>query len=223
MDIEVSWQKALQDEWGKSYIKKLFHYIDEERKCFRVYPTAPDVFQAFYQTPYDKVRVIIVGQDPYHQPKQAHGLSFSVPLGIKKPPSLRNIFKELEADLGVKTSICGSLSKWASRGVFLLNSILTVREGLPCSHAGYGWECFTDNVIKVLASRTAPLVFVLWGNAAKEKVGKFLSGSHPHLVLTAPHPSPLSAHRGFLGSKPFSKINQFLISCGQEPINWTIE
>jgi len=223
MDMEPSWKKALKNEWEKPYIKELFDFIAEERKYFKVYPAVSDVLQAFWKTPYAKVRVVIVGQDPYHGAGQAHGLSFSVPPGIKKPPSLVNIFKELEADLGIKPSLSGSLSSWSSRGVFLLNSVLTVRDSEPFSHKGRGWECFTDSVIKVLAQKRDPLVFTLWGNSAREKVGSILEKDHPHLVLTSAHPSPLSAHRGFLGSKPFSKINRFLINCGQEPIDWSSE
>lgn len=220
--LEPSWKKVLENELKEPYVKELSRFVTEERKNHTVYPSSEDVFTAFWQTPYDKVKVVIVGQDPYHGPHQAHGLSFSVLPGIKQPPSLKNIFKELQDDMGVKPPSHGYLLDWAKQGVFMLNAILTVRAGEPLSHAEKGWERFTDAVIKALVARPEPLVFVLWGKSARDKVERVLKGDHHHLVLFSPHPSPFSAHGGFFGSRPFSKINEFLLQNKQEPVNWTI-
>lgn len=220
--LEPSWKKVLENELKEPYVKELSRFVTEERKNHTVYPSSEDVFTAFWQTPYDKVKVVIVGQDPYHGPHQAHGLSFSVLPGIKQPPSLKNIFKELQDDVSVKPPNHGYLLDWAKQGVFMLNAILTVRAGEPLSHAEKGWERFTDAVIKALVARPEPLVFVLWGKSARDKVERVLKGDHHHLVLFSPHPSPFSAHGGFFGSRPFSKINEFLLQNKQEPVNWTI-
>lgn len=220
--IEASWKEVLQEEFKKTYMKELSRFLVEERSKYTVYPPQDQVFSAFALTPFDKVKVVIVGQDPYHGPSQAHGLSFSVLPGVKVPQSLRNIFKELKSDLGIEAPNHGSLASWASQGVFMLNATLTVRAGEPLSHKGQGWEEFTDAVIKALAQRKAPLVFILWGKSAKEKIERVLKDDMHHLVLSAPHPSPYSAASGFLGSKPFSQSNAFLQKNGQQPIDWTI-
>lgn len=185
-----------------------------------IFPKGSDIFKAFELTPFDDVKVVILGQDPYHGPNQAHGLCFSVPSGVPKPPSLVNIFKELESDLGIKPPKQGCLESWAKQGILLLNSVLTVESGKAASHQGRGWERFTDQVISKLNAKPEPLVFVLWGSYAQQK-GKVID-RHRHLVIESPHPSPLSAHRGFLGSKPFSKINAFLTQHDLKPINWAI-
>lgn len=220
--LEKSWKEVLKEELQEPYMRALSKFLVEEREKYVIYPPRELVFNALEKTPFHKVKVVIVGQDPYHGPGQAHGLSFSVLPGVKQPPSLKNIFKELKDDLGIEPPAHGCLLSWAEQGVLLLNALLTVREGEPGSHAGKGWERFTDAVIKALVAREEPLVFVLWGKAAKEKVERVLGGDHHHLVLEAAHPSPYSAHAGFFGSKPFSKANQFLAQCGQEPIDWTI-
>ena len=183
-----------------------------------IYPPASRIFSAFDTTPFKNVRVVIIGQDPYHGPNQANGLCFSVNKGVETPPSLRNIFKEIEDDLGVPSPADGDLSRWANQGVFLLNATLTVRAGSPKSHAGYGWETFTDAAVRALAEKREHLVFMLWGSDAIRK-GAFIDRSR-HLVLTAPHPSPLSAYRGFFGCKHFSKANEYLKAHGYAPIDW---
>lgn len=192
----------------------------EKQNQKTIFPKGTDIFKAFELTPFDTVSVVILGQDPYHGPNQAHGLCFSVPKGIPQPPSLVNIFKELESDLGIKPPKHGCLESWAKQGVLLLNSVLTVELGKAASHQGRGWERFTDQVIAKLNAKSEPLVFVLWGSYAQQK-GKVID-RHRHLVIESPHPSPLSAHRGFFGSKPFSKINAFLARHDLKPINWTI-
>lgn len=214
--LEPSWREQLQAELGKPYLLDLKRFLSEEKG--NMYPPSNLIFNAFWQTPFDKVKVVIVGQDPYHGEGQAEGLCFSVREGISHPPSLKNIFKELQADLGISPPSSGSLLSWASQGVLLLNAILTVRPSSPLSHRGKGWEVFTDAVIDCLLQRKDPLIFVLWGKSAQEKVaGKQLGH---HVVLTAPHPSPFSAHTGFFGCRHFSKINALLKSFGKEEIQW---
>lgn len=218
--LEKSWQVALEDEWTKPYMKELASFVAQERASGTpIYPSKQDVFKAFEKTPFDQVKVVIVGQDPYHGPGQAEGLCFSVKKGIPQPPSLQNIFKELKADLGIEPPGHGSLVSWTKQGVLLLNTVLTVREGQPHSHSGKGWELFTDSVIALLAKRHDPLIFVLWGKAAQEKCHFLAKLPHHHIILS-PHPSPFSAHSGFFGSRPFSKINNLLKQMGKEPIDW---
>jgi len=223
MKLENSWGVALQEELDKPYIVDLKKFLTKERDSQVIYPKEEDVFSAFSHTPFEKVKVVIVGQDPYHGMNQAHGLSFSVPKGEKIPPSLRNIYKELKEDLGIKPPEHGNLLSWAKQGVLLLNATLTVREGEPKSHYGMGWEIFTDHVLEVLCERNDPLIFVLWGASAQEKVSRIFSKKtgQPHLILTAAHPSPLSATK-FLGCKHFSKINQQLTQWNKEPIKWDL-
>ncbi len=223
MKLEKSWHSALKDEIQKPYIVNLKNFLEEERKRGSVYPGEEQVFAAFLHTPLEKVKVVIVGQDPYHGPNQAHGLSFSVPKGEAIPPSLRNIYKELQADLGINPATHGNLSKWARQGVMLLNATLTVRAGEAKSHHGQGWEEFTDRVIEVLFKRQDPVVFVLWGASAKEKAERIFSKQpqSQHLILTSAHPSPLSA-RAFLGCRHFSKINEQLKKWGKTPIDWDL-
>lgn len=217
--MEKSWKRILHEEWEKPYLRTLSQFVSQERGCHAVYPQQEEVFAAFSQTPYHETKVVIVGQDPYHGAGQAHGLSFSVPRGIKPPPSLKNIFKELELDLGIVTPAHGCLTTWAQQGVLLLNATLTVRAGEPKSHAGRGWEQFTDAVIEALNARQDPVVFALWGASAQEKCRQ-VKGQHS--ILIAPHPSPYSAHLGFLGCRHFSKINDLLKGMGKEPINWSL-
>lgn len=225
--LEQSWEEVLKCESKKPYFTALKNFIEEEYKYSPVpiYPPQDQIFNAFDQTPFDQVKVLIIGQDPYHNPGQAHGLSFSVPRGIALPPSLKNIFKELKNDLGIPPSEHGSLISWAKQGVMLLNATLTVRENAPLSHHKKGWEQWTDAVVESLAQRESPVVFVLWGKSAQEKCHFLndLSGatSH-HLVLTAAHPSPFSAHRGFFGCRHFSQINAFLEKTTQSPIEWML-
>jgi len=222
--MEESWKQALKEEWGKKYLLDLVSFIAQERsKPEPVYPAKNDVFHAFNLTPFEKVKVVIMGQDPYHGPGQAHGLSFSVPPPIPQPPSLKNIFKELQDDLGIPPSSHGCLVAWAKQGVLLLNAVLTVRAHTPRSHYGQGWEVFTDAVIARLVQREDPVIFVLWGKTAQEKCRHILEQSkNRHFVLMAPHPSPYSVHSGFFGCRHFSKINELLKKQGKEPINWTI-
>lgn len=222
MQLAKNWHKKLEFEFSKPYIRDLKNFLEKEQKSKTVvFPPESKVFYAFGVTPYEKVKVVIVGQDPYHGFGQAHGLSFSVPVGVRPPPSLQNIFKELKNDLGVPTPKTGSLISWAKQGVLLLNSTLTVREGEPKSHHGRGWEQFTDAVLSLLAERKKPIVFMLWGKSAKEKCDRVLSKTH-HTVLAASHPSPFSAHFGFLGCRHFSKANKSLESWGELPINWRV-
>jgi uracil-DNA glycosylase len=217
--IEESWKRALAPEFEKPYFQELARQLHEEKRAGRViYPPGPLIFNAFNLTPFDKVKVVIIGQDPYHGPGQAEGLSFSVPHGIPLPPSLVNIYKEIETDLGVQLHKDGSLRGWAEQGVFLLNAILTVRAGQPTSHSRIGWAEFTDAVIRTLSEQRQGLVFLLWGNFARSK--RELIDTRRHTVLEAPHPSPL-ARGAFFGCKHFSKTNQILISEGLAPIDWT--
>lgn len=221
MTLAADWHAVLGDELKKPYVKSLKDFLAKEQDAGKiVYPPEPLVFNAFRQTPFEKAKVVIMGQDPYHGAGQAHGLSFSVPCGIPLPPSLKNIYKELEHDLGIPSSHEGCLSGWAKQGVLLLNATLTVRAGEPKSHYGKGWEQFTDAVVLRLIQREEPLVFLLWGKSAQEKVRQFLQGEKSkHEVLIAAHPSPYSV-AGFSGCRHFSKANAFLQRVGQSPINW---
>ncbi len=217
--IEESWLRILQSEFESEYFAQLKEFLVEERKNFQCFPKGKDIFSAFWHTPFDKVKVIILGQDPYHGIGQAHGLCFSVPEGIACPPSLINIFKEINEDIGTAISTTrGTLTGWADQGVFLLNTTLTVRAHQAGSHFGHGWERFTDSVIQSLSQQRTGLVFLLWGSPAIAK-SKLIDTSK-HYVLTAPHPSPLSAYRGFFGCKHFSKTNDILTSQGLDPIDW---
>lgn len=217
--LEEGWLRVLADEFGKDYFTKLKAFLVAERAQYRVFPPGNLIFNAFNLTPLDKVKVVILGQDPYHGYGQAHGLSFSVPDGIRQPPSLVNIFKELHSDIGMEMPKSGNLTPWAKQGVLLLNATLTVRENQAGSHQNKGWEIFTDTVIKKLSDHASGLVFLLWGNYAKNKVP--LIDSNKHLILTAPHPSPL-ARGAFFGCKHFSKTNEYLKQQGKEPIDWRL-
>ena len=219
--ISGAWAKALAGEFRKPYYKKLFEKVGEEYRTHRVYPPADEIFNAFHFTPLEKVKVVILGQDPYHGEGQAQGLCFSVRPGVEIPPSLVNIYKELEDDLGCYIPNNGCLEKWARQGVMLLNTVLTVRAHQANSHRDIGWEEFTDAAIRVLAEQERPMVFILWGRPAQMK--KAMIHNPAHLVLEAPHPSPLSAFRGFFGSRPFSQTNAYLVRNGIEPIDWQIE
>ncbi len=218
--IHNSWQAILEEEFKKEYYLHLRDFLKTEYHTQEIYPDMFHIYEAFEWTPYDKVKVVILGQDPYHGPSQAHGLSFSVKPGVKIPPSLANIYKELKDDLGYPPVSHGYLEKWAKQGVLLLNTVLTVRNGQAYSHRGKGWEQLTDKVIEKLNERAQPIVFILWGKPAQEKE-KMIDASK-HIILKAPHPSPLSAHRGFFGSKPFSKTNNALIALGETPIDWEL-
>jgi len=219
--IEMRWAKVLEKEWKKPYLEDLVQFLAQERcSGIPIYPQKKDVFNAFNHTPFDQVQVVIIGQDPYHGPEQAHGLSFSVPDHISQPPSLKNIFKELKQDLGIDPPSGGNLEGWAKQGILMLNAILTVRAHQPRSHHGQGWEHFTDAVVAALSSRSDPLIFVLWGKTAQEKCASL---ALHHYVLTAFHPSPYSAHSGFFGCCHFSKINELLKKQGKNPINWSLK
>ena len=219
--LKNDWGDLLNDEFNKEYYQTLRNFLTTEYKTKTIYPDKYDIFNALHFTSYADVKVVILGQDPYHGPGQAHGLSFSVNPGIKIPPSLLNIYKELNSDLGCYIPNNGYLKKWADQGVLLLNTSLTVRAGEANSHKNIGWEIFTDRIISLVNEKEDPVVFLLWGNNAIKK--KNLITNKKHLILTSAHPSPLSASRGFFGSKPFSKINNFLISVNKEPIDWQIE
>ena len=219
MNIPHSWRSVLRDEIAQPYFVDLFIWLQNERTQFSIFPPEELVFSALSLTPPEQVRVVILGQDPYHGSGQAHGLSFSVQRGVRVPPSLRNIYAELQSDLGVEAPLHGNLESWAHQGVLLLNTTLTVREGDAGSHAGHGWEKFTDAIISFLGSQQSHVVFVLWGSHAQKKSGLI---QPQHTILTSAHPSPLSAHRGFLGSRPFSQINQALTAHGQQAIDWRI-
>lgn len=215
--ITKNWYNLLKDEFEKPYFKKLQNFLDEEIKHYEIYPEMQNIFNALNAVSYENAKVVIIGQDPYHEPNQAHGFSFSVQDGITLPPSLVNIYKEIEDDLNIKCLKSGNLIRWAKQGVVLLNTTLTVRRGLANSHRGHGWEEFTSKVIELLSKREKPLVFILWGSNAQsfEKI----IAKH-HLVLKSPHPSPLSSYRGFFGCKHFSKANEFLKQNQMEEINW---
>ena len=219
--ISNDWLEPLKPEFSKEYYKKLYYTIMDEYKKHLVFPPADDVFNAYSLTPLKDVKVVIIGQDPYHNVGQAHGLCFSVRPDVEIPPSLVNIYKELQDDLGCYIPNNGYLVKWAKQGVLLLNTVLTVRAHQANSHRGLGWEEFTDATIRVLNEQDRPIVFILWGSPAQKK--KAMLNNPKHLILEAPHPSPLSAYRGFFGSKPFSKTNEFLIQNHLEPIDWQIE
>ena len=216
--IGNDWDGMLAAEYEKEYYGKLLAFLAEEYETQRIYPPQPDVFNALRYSSYADTKVVILGQDPYHQEGQAHGLCFSVNRGVKIPPSLLNIYKELKEDIGMEIPSHGCLSSWASQGVLLLNTVLTVRDSQPNSHKGRGWEIFTDAVIKKLNEREKPMVFILWGANAKAK--EVLLTNNRHLILTGSHPSPLSAHTGFFGGAYFSRANRFLELENQEPINW---
>ena len=218
VQIEESWNKVLSEEFNKPEFKQLTQFIRKEYSQHTVYPEGKDIFNAFNSCPFDQVKVVILGQDPYHGAGQAHGLSFSVKEGVRLPPSLRNIYKEIESDLEKKMPESGNLERWAQQGVLLLNATLTVREGDPGSHQKMGWEGFTDAVIKKISDEKENVVFMLWGSYAQKK-GAVID-EDKHFILTSVHPSPLSASRGFFGSKHFSKCNKFLILSDQEPIDW---
>ncbi len=210
----------MNEELEKPYYLHLREFLKREYAEKVIYPNMYDIFNALHLTPYENVKVVLLGQDPYHGPGQAHGLSFSVNPGVPPPPSLKNIFKELESDLGCPIPNNGHLVNWAKQGVLLLNTVLTVRAGAAHSHRGKGWEIFTDQVIKQINERSKPVVFILWGRPAQQKIQ--LIDTKKHKVIQSPHPSPLSAHRGFFGSKPFSQTNVFLQQIGEEPIDWQI-
>ncbi|EOL47795.1 uracil-DNA glycosylase [Enterococcus caccae] len=218
--IHNSWQEVLEEEFTKEYYLHLREFLKQEYSEQTIYPDMYHIYSALELTPYEDVKVVILGQDPYHGPNQAHGLSFSVQPGVRTPPSLMNIYKELQADLGYSPVSHGFLESWAKQGVLLLNTVLTVRNGQAYSHRGQGWEQLTDAIIKKLNERDKPIVFILWGKPAQEKI-KMIDTSK-HIIIKSPHPSPLAAHRGFFGSKPFSKTNQALEQLGETPINWQL-
>ncbi|AEB41279.1 uracil-DNA glycosylase [Chlamydia pecorum] len=215
------WQEQLKEEWSQPYMLKLKHFLETEYAQHTVYPKQEYIFSALKSTPFAKVRVVILGQDPYPGEGQAHGLSFSVPPGMCLPPSLKNIFLELKADLGIENH-SGCLQAWADQGVLLLNTVLTVRAGQPFSHAGQGWEKFTDAIVHKLIQERTHLIFVLWGAAARKKCDILFHSTHKHAILSSPHPSPLAAHRGFFGCSHFSKINYLLNTLNQPMINWKL-
>ena len=215
------WDELLKEEMEKDYFLNLFKFVREQYKNKTIYPKMNEVFNAFRHTAYKDVKVVILGQDPYHGENEAEGLSFSVKVGIRKPPSLKNIFKELEDDLGYSQPDSGSLLKWADEGVLLLNSVLTVEKDKPASHKDQGWEKFTDAVIKKINEKEEPVVFILWGNYARAK--KELITNSNHFIIESSHPSPYSANNGFFGSRPFSKTNKYLISKGIKPIDWNLQ
>ena len=220
INIGNSWDSILADEFNKDYYLKLREFLKEEYRTQTVYPDMHDIFNAFKYTDYNDVKVVILGQDPYHEPMQAQGLSFSVPKGVRIPPSLVNIYKELNDDMGIPVPSHGCLKECASEGVLLLNAVLTVRKGNAGSHAGKGWEILTDRVIELLNEREKPMVFILWGAYAQKKAA--LINERRHCVIKSVHPSPLSAYRGFFGGRYFSRANGFLEIVGQEPVDWTI-
>ncbi|HEY0299326.1 MAG TPA: uracil-DNA glycosylase [Arachidicoccus sp.] len=221
VQIEESWHKVLQEEFSKEYFTGIVDFLKAEKALKKtIYPPGPLIFNAFSQTPFDKVKAVIIGQDPYHGPGQAHGLSFSVPDGIPFPPSLQNIFKELHSDIGMPVPKTGNLTPWAKQGVLLLNASLTVRANEANSHSKIGWTIFTDAVIQKISEQKSGVVFLLWGKFAQEK--QTLIETFKHHVLKAAHPSPLSAHNGFFGCKHFSKTNELLIKEKQSPIDWML-
>jgi uracil-DNA glycosylase len=217
IEIEPSWKNVLQSEFEKPYFLPLINFVKQEYKTYTCYPKGRNIFKAFELTPFDKVKVVLLGQDPYHGPGQAMGLCFSVPEGISYPPSLRNIITELKDDTGVELKT-GDLSSWAAQGVFMLNAALTVRAHEAGSHQNQGWETFTDSVIQKISEQKENIIFILWGSYAQQKIN--LIDTRKHFIIKSAHPSPLSSHRGFFGSKPFSKTNDFLVSKNIEPIQW---
>lgn len=220
ISIETSWFEQLKDEFHKNYFDQLKTFLLEEKKKYTIYPKGSEIFMAFNLTPFSKVKVVIIGQDPYHGEGQAHGLSFSVPFGIKPPPSLVNMYKELKTDVNFIIPNHGNLTSWAKQGVLLLNATLTVRQSQPGSHQQKGWEQFTDAAIKAISERKQNVVFILWGKFAQNK--ELLVNTKQHLVLKAAHPSPFSAHNGFFGCKHFSKTNNYLTQKNIEAINWQL-
>ncbi len=220
VNLGNDWDRLLDGEFSKPYYLELRKFLKAEYTAHTIYPDMYDIFNALKYTPYEKAKVLILGQDPYHEPNQAHGLAFSVKKGVEPPPSLKNIYKELSADVGFTAPSHGELTKWAEQGVLLLNTSLTVRRSQANSHRGKGWEIFTDRVIELLNERESPMVFMLWGNNAKAKAP--LITNSRHLILTAAHPSPLSAHNGFFGCKHFSKCNDFLRERGMAPVDWSL-
>jgi len=220
MTFKNDWQEQLQEEFEKPYFLQLREFLKKEYAEQKIYPAMENIFNALHRTNYQNTKVVIIGQDPYHGAGQAHGLSFSVQPDVKVPPSLKNIYKELHADLGCTIPEHGFLQKWAEEGVLLLNNVLTVREKTPQSHQGQGWEILTDQVMQRLNEREKPIVFMLWGKHAQEK-GKLVTNNH-HYIIQSPHPSPFSAHRGFFGSRPFSEANRFLKSNGEEEVDWQL-
>lgn len=220
MDVKIApdWKALLEEEFSKPYFEKLTRFVKEEYATRRIYPRGSNIFRAFDKCPLDKLKVVIIGQDPYHGPGQAHGLCFSVDEGVPHPPSLQNIFKEVASDIGTPIPSSGNLDRWAEQGVLLLNSVLTVREHEAASHAGKGWEQFTDAVVRKIAQEKQGVVYLLWGSYAQRK-GAMVDPQR-NCILKAVHPSPLSAYRGFLGCKHFSQANDYLISTGQTPVNW---
>ena len=220
MDVKIApdWKALLEEEFSKPYFEALTRFVKEEYATRRIYPRGSNIFRAFDKCPLDKLKVVIIGQDPYHGPGQAHGLCFSVDEGVPHPPSLQNIFKEVASDIGTPIPSSGNLDRWAEQGVLLLNSVLTVREHEAASHAGKGWEQFTDAVVRKIAQEKQGVVYLLWGSYAQRK-GAMVDPQR-NCILKAVHPSPLSAYRGFLGCKHFSQANDYLISTGQTPINW---
>jgi len=219
--IGNSWDPMLEDEFSKPYFRELMEFVDEEYKNFTIHPDREDIFNALKCTSYENTKAVIFGQDPYHGENQAHGLAFSVKKGVDIPPSLRNIYKELQNEMGLTIPDHGCLEKWAKQGVLLLNSALTVRDGLANSHKNKGWEKFTDKIVSILNDRPAPVIFLLWGNDAKKK--EELITNPQHIILTAAHPSPLSASRGFMGCGHFKKVNNILTAMNKTPIDWQIE
>lgn len=224
MDVKIndSWKQVLKEEFEKPYFDQIVNFLKTERAAGKTtFPSGPNIFNTFNKTPFDKVKVVILGQDPYHGIGQAHGLSFSVLPGVKIPPSLQNIFKEIKADIGVENSPnFGDLTHWAEQGILLLNAALTVRNGEPMSHAKIGWTQFTDAVIKTISDKKENVIFLLWGKFAQDK--QVLINTDSHYILKAAHPSPLSAHNGFFGCKHFSKTNEILVKQGENPIDWKI-
>ena len=216
--LQNDWAEVLDEEFEKPYYKELREFLKHAYASERVYPPMEDIYNALRVTPYASTKVVILGQDPYHGPGQAHGLSFSVRPGVQPPPSLLNIFKEMESDIGCVRPNHGCLLGWAEQGVLLLNTTPTVAQGRPKSHAGHGWETLTDAIIAKLSARQTPMVFILWGAHAQSKVA--LIDTHRHHIIKSPHPSPLSASRGFFGSRPFSRANAYLIQDGLDPIDW---
>lgn len=220
VNIGNDWDDVLKGEFEKEYYLKLREFLKHEYSHYRIYPNMYDIFNALKYTPYSEVKAVIIGQDPYHQPGQAHGLCFSVKKGVTPPPSLQNIYKEIQSDLGIPPASHGELISWAKSGVLMMNAVLTVRESSPNSHKNKGWEIFTDRVIELLNQREKPMVFILWGANARSKA-KLITNPR-HLILQSAHPSPLSAYNGFFGNRHFSRTNEFLTAQGIEPVDWTV-
>lgn len=221
IDLQPEWKEKLAEEFAKPYMQELKKFLQSEAASKKViFPRGENIFNALNTTPLHKVRVVILGQDPYHGPGQAHGLCFSVQDGVRTPPSLQNIFKEMKSDLGIELPKSGNLTAWAQQGVLLLNTVLTVEQGKAASHRDRGWEQFTDKIIEILSAESRPIVFFLWGSFAQSKAK--MIRTPPHLILRAPHPSPLSAYQGFFGSKHFSQANSFLQKQGLAPVDWRL-